>query len=341
MSPGSSTESYPAFAHIGLRENPGKTSTRCLAIVSTVGIFQQCGLRDLRISNRPTFLLWGYLKERVFLTHPTTLLQLKDAISQEITNIPRHYLQNAVHGVADRMLYIEQENRRTFSQYNKIKTSREITVDNAGEMSPGSSTESYPAFARIGLRENPGKNLNQVTCPDRDSNPGHLVSRPDALTDTPQKSAEDAPFSIKSFLCHSYPHFDFLAAAHITVYSTLHYPSVKMVDVSTSETEKQQLQDGGTSHIVTQGLSPGAPVPLWNPNKSPSSSHRGCSVDQPPMAHPGQRLCRISGLEVFLRRKICKNATKIVFEVENEDSAEQEEPNKPSTSQDPDFEKKR
>ncbi|KAJ4438108.1 hypothetical protein ANN_14047 [Periplaneta americana] len=49
-------------------------------------------------------------------------------------------------------------------------------------MSPGSSTESYPAFAHIGLRKNPGKNLNQVTCPDRESNPGHLVSRPDALT---------------------------------------------------------------------------------------------------------------------------------------------------------------
>ncbi|KAJ4427446.1 hypothetical protein ANN_25069 [Periplaneta americana] len=47
-------------------------------------------------------------------------------------------------------------------------------------MSPGSSTESYSTFARIGLRESPGKNLNQVTCPDRDSNPGHLVSRPDA-----------------------------------------------------------------------------------------------------------------------------------------------------------------
>ncbi|KAJ4426731.1 hypothetical protein ANN_26530 [Periplaneta americana] len=28
-------------------------------------------------------------------------------------------------------------------------------------MSPGSSTESYPAFEHIGLRENPGKNLNQ------------------------------------------------------------------------------------------------------------------------------------------------------------------------------------
>ncbi|KAJ4429832.1 hypothetical protein ANN_22036 [Periplaneta americana] len=55
-------------------------------------------------------------------------------------------------------------------------------------MSQGSSTESYPAFARIGLRENPGKNLNQVTCPDRDSNPGHLVSQPDALTVTPQNT---------------------------------------------------------------------------------------------------------------------------------------------------------
>ncbi|KAJ4449262.1 hypothetical protein ANN_00659 [Periplaneta americana] len=64
------------------------------------------------------------------------------------------------------------------------------TGDNAGEMNPGSSTESYPAFARIGSRENPGKNLNQVTCPDRESNPGHLVSQPDALTVTPQKSVK-------------------------------------------------------------------------------------------------------------------------------------------------------
>ncbi|KAJ4427807.1 hypothetical protein ANN_25461 [Periplaneta americana] len=53
-------------------------------------------------------------------------------------------------------------------------------------MSPGSSTESYPAFAHLGLRENPGTNLNLVTCPDRESNPGHLVSRPDAMTVTPQ-----------------------------------------------------------------------------------------------------------------------------------------------------------
>ncbi|KAJ4442518.1 hypothetical protein ANN_04105 [Periplaneta americana] len=55
-------------------------------------------------------------------------------------------------------------------------------------MSPGSNTESYPAFAHIGLRENPGKNLNQVTCPDRESNPGHLVSRLDALTESLEQS---------------------------------------------------------------------------------------------------------------------------------------------------------
>ncbi|KAJ4435096.1 hypothetical protein ANN_23671 [Periplaneta americana] len=53
-------------------------------------------------------------------------------------------------------------------------------------MSPGSSTENYLTFAHIGLRENLVKNLNQVTCPDQESNPGHLVSRPDALTVTPQ-----------------------------------------------------------------------------------------------------------------------------------------------------------
>ncbi|KAJ4432030.1 hypothetical protein ANN_20644, partial [Periplaneta americana] len=39
--------------------------------------------------------------------------------------------------------------------------SEEFICDNAGEMSPGSSTESYPAFAQFGLRENPRKNLNQ------------------------------------------------------------------------------------------------------------------------------------------------------------------------------------
>ncbi|KAJ4450946.1 hypothetical protein ANN_02381 [Periplaneta americana] len=65
-------------------------------------------------------------------------------------------------------------------------------------MSPGSSTESYPAFAHTGLRKNPGKNLNQVTCPDRDSNPGHLVSQPDALTVTPQNKVLGKIFGAKT-----------------------------------------------------------------------------------------------------------------------------------------------
>ncbi|KAJ4443154.1 hypothetical protein ANN_04804 [Periplaneta americana] len=64
-------------------------------------------------------------------------------------------------------------------------------------MSRGSSTESYPAFAHIWLRENPGKNLNQVTCPNRESNPGHLVSRPDTLAVTPQNEA-GIPMTVNS-----------------------------------------------------------------------------------------------------------------------------------------------
>ncbi|KAJ4438800.1 hypothetical protein ANN_14752 [Periplaneta americana] len=72
-------------------------------------------------------------------------------------------------------------------------------------MSPGSSTESYPAFARIGLRENPRKNLNQVTCPDRDSNPGHLVSRPDALTNHDVGKRENPEENSRTYVVFSHP----------------------------------------------------------------------------------------------------------------------------------------
>ncbi|KAJ4438238.1 hypothetical protein ANN_14177 [Periplaneta americana] len=48
--------------------------------------------------------------------------------------------------------------------------------DNAGEMSPGSSTESYPAFVHIELRENPGKNLNQVILRRFINSLGYLAS---------------------------------------------------------------------------------------------------------------------------------------------------------------------
>ncbi|KAJ4436978.1 hypothetical protein ANN_17110 [Periplaneta americana] len=56
-------------------------------------------------------------------------------------------------------------------------------------MSPGSSTESYPAFARIGLRETPGKNLNQD-----DSIPLQQTLKGD-------KSNNKEPFLLNN-LCH-------------------------------------------------------------------------------------------------------------------------------------------
>ncbi|KAJ4437708.1 hypothetical protein ANN_17853 [Periplaneta americana] len=65
-------------------------------------------------------------------------------------------------------------------------------------MSPGSNSESYPSFAHIGWRENPGKNLNQVTFPDRESNPGHLVSRLDALTVIIANDQDEAEYMIVS-----------------------------------------------------------------------------------------------------------------------------------------------
>ncbi|KAJ4433911.1 hypothetical protein ANN_16224 [Periplaneta americana] len=63
---------------------------------------------------------------------------------------------------------------------------RSIKGDNAGGMSPGSSTESYPAFTRIGLRENCGKEPQPGNLPRSEFEPGHLFSRSDALTVTPQ-----------------------------------------------------------------------------------------------------------------------------------------------------------
>ncbi|KAJ4447261.1 hypothetical protein ANN_09265 [Periplaneta americana] len=49
-----------------------------------------------------------------------------------------------------------------------------------------SAHRKLPSICSYWVEGKPRKNLNQVTSPDRDSNPGHLVSRPDALTVTPQ-----------------------------------------------------------------------------------------------------------------------------------------------------------
>ncbi|KAJ4451741.1 hypothetical protein ANN_03212 [Periplaneta americana] len=58
MSPGSNTESYPAFAHIGLRENPGKTSTRqmvafrCFNLGTYVFLLYRYGVVEARLKCR-------------------------------------------------------------------------------------------------------------------------------------------------------------------------------------------------------------------------------------------------------------------------------------------------
>ncbi|KAJ4436887.1 hypothetical protein ANN_17019 [Periplaneta americana] len=60
-------------------------------------------------------------------------------------------------------------------------------------MSPGSSTESYPAFAQLGLRENPGKNLNQshdTSFPEEDDRASHRKlgsNYPTHLAENPRK----------------------------------------------------------------------------------------------------------------------------------------------------------
>ncbi|KAJ4436467.1 hypothetical protein ANN_16498, partial [Periplaneta americana] len=67
-----------------------------------------------------------------------------------------------------------------------------------------------PSICSHWVEGKPRKNLNQVTFPDRESNPGHLVSRPDALTVTPQLIQDvlnrlllssDLVITSSSFLC--------------------------------------------------------------------------------------------------------------------------------------------
>ncbi|KAJ4448771.1 hypothetical protein ANN_00162 [Periplaneta americana] len=86
------------------------------------------------------------------------------------------------------------------------------------------SIESYPAFARIEFMENPGKNLNQIICPDRDSNPGHLVLRPDALTVTPQ-AYNDQPESQSEIVQYSTMAYNDQpeSQSEIVQYSTMAY----------------------------------------------------------------------------------------------------------------------
>lgn len=56
------------------------------------------------------FFLWGYLRENVFLRHPKTLAELKDAIAVEIALIDKSLLYRSVDNMFDRLLCILSAN---------------------------------------------------------------------------------------------------------------------------------------------------------------------------------------------------------------------------------------
>lgn len=51
--------------------------------------------------------LWGYLKERVFLTKPNSIDQLKESITQNIAAIPADLLRAAVYSIEERLLLVQ------------------------------------------------------------------------------------------------------------------------------------------------------------------------------------------------------------------------------------------
>ncbi|KAJ4441275.1 hypothetical protein ANN_11129 [Periplaneta americana] len=103
-SPGSNTESYPAFGHFGLWGKPWKNLNQSFAKFYIIALMKN---EHLLIS------IFG---------------------------------DCGASGAAERTGYLASEGDEG---------------DNASETSPGSNTESYPAFGHFGLWENPGKNLNQ------------------------------------------------------------------------------------------------------------------------------------------------------------------------------------
>ncbi|KAJ4433671.1 hypothetical protein ANN_15981 [Periplaneta americana] len=105
-------------------------------------------------------------------------------------------------------------------------------------MSPGSSTESYPAFAHIGLRESPGKNLNQITCPDRESNsvpPGFAARRAVTSQSRDQNIVRNGITNIGSLSYEKIEKLKYLGATLTNINDTL-------------EEIKRRINSGNTSY---------------------------------------------------------------------------------------------
>ena len=60
------------------------------------------------------FFLWGYLKDKVYATKPTTVAELREAIEHECTQIPRELFHNVCNSIAWRCQQCLDQNGRQF-----------------------------------------------------------------------------------------------------------------------------------------------------------------------------------------------------------------------------------
>ncbi|KAJ4440613.1 hypothetical protein ANN_08759 [Periplaneta americana] len=156
MSPGPSTNSYPAFAHTGFRENPGN--------IPQPGNLPRPGIQPVppgftarRGSHYSTELL--YLPNAKH-DNPKEMRMLINQLCRNLNAIEALKIDTSLHDMLLSHFVLQRVILRRFINSLDYLASQ---CDDAGEMSPGSSTEGYTAFAHIGLRENPGKNLNQIS----------------------------------------------------------------------------------------------------------------------------------------------------------------------------------
>ncbi|KAJ4438011.1 hypothetical protein ANN_13950 [Periplaneta americana] len=193
--------------------------------------------------------------------------------------------------------------------------------DNTGEMSPGSSTDSYPAFAHIGLRENPGTtSTRSETFYDSEMENEEQVYESERLFvefHSIKKTQITPLHAIKANIGHGgrTPSFHHLGTRMrgSVICTTFRPPSTSGKDLVLNLTEidpaswyDYKLQWDPKEYGGVEMLH----VPsdhIWRPdivlyNNSPLASlqnsiiitisHFGCSVEQPPKSRPGHRLCR-------------------------------------------------
>ncbi|KAJ4426673.1 hypothetical protein ANN_26471 [Periplaneta americana] len=250
MSPGSSTESYPAFARIGLRETPEKpqpdnlprpgfepgppgfaarrdpysTGVDCHQNPSQppawlsrlrrlpAGLKLRSGAvsipawADYLVAFFPRFSPTVRIRSSEFL-EKYTQHTIPDESTLRKTYAPSIYdetIQKIRDEIKDSSIWVsidETPDKEGHGDSSSVslwafvlsqhpddlpKEASHVMIYVIGMVQQYLRHRKLPSICSYWVEENHGKNLNQVTCPDRDSNPGHLVSQPDALTVTPQ-----------------------------------------------------------------------------------------------------------------------------------------------------------